>query len=142
MKFHSLMTIALLLLAFDSGAVLLHPEAFPAPRNAVAAASSNEGGSAGDAAGPAVFFHDAAIAAASEAPSGMAKARHAQEQTLVPAAGMQAAGQPLPEPLSLSLLGLGFALLGWTRRRGKWLGRLTQCLRRHLFPWPALCWLD
>jgi hypothetical protein len=42
------------------------------------------------------------------------------------------------EPLSLGMLGAGFALLGWTRRRGNWFDRLKQ----GVFPWPALCWLD
>lgn len=61
---------------------------------------------------------------------------------VVLAADLQPGGQPLPEPLPLSLLGLGFAVLGWTRRRGNPFGRLKQDLERHLFPWPALSWLD
>lgn len=42
------------------------------------------------------------------------------------------------EPLSLGMLGAGFALLGRTRRRGNWFDRLKQ----GIVPWPALCWLD
>jgi len=106
MKFHPLMAAALLLLAFDSGAVLLHPEAFPAPQVTAAAASP------------------------------------AQAQPVAPVAGTQPLDQPLPEPLPLSLLGAGFAMLGWTRRRGTLFGRLKLDLRRRLFPWPALSWLD
>ena len=81
MKFHSLMGMVLLLLAFDSGAVTLVADTGPA-------------------------------------------------------------GGPLPEPLPLSLLGLGFAVLGWTGRRGRLFGRLKLDLARRLFPWPALSWLD
>lgn len=58
------------------------------------------------------------------------------------AAGTQPASQPLPEPLPLSLLGVGFALLGWTGRRGKLFDRLKLDLAQRLFPWPALSWLD
>ena len=42
------------------------------------------------------------------------------------------------DPVSLGMLGAGFALLGWTRRRGNWFDRLKQ----GIVPWPALCWLD
>ncbi|KFI08463.1 hypothetical protein [Massilia sp. BSC265] len=169
MKFHSLMSLALLLLAFDSGAMLLHPEAFPAPQTKVSAVPADvpalEDGSPGDAAGArayqngdlgldiqgtagaeilravlAFFIHDAHAATATEAPSPANGASHAQEQVMVQAA--EPAGHALPEPLSLSLLGMGFAVLGLTRRRGNGFAGLTPALRRHLFPWPALCWLD
>lgn len=43
---------------------------------------------------------------------------------------------------SLKCLVLSMPALGWTGRRGNLLGRLKLDLRRRLFPWPALSWLD
>src|SRR5688572_21982553 len=100
MKFQSLMALALLLLAFDSGAVLLHPEAFPALPNAAAAVSAG-----------ALVDRSGDLVPNIQHPTG-AKVR-AQDQA-APVADAVPAGQPLPEPLPLSLLGLGLALLGWT----------------------------
>jgi hypothetical protein len=51
---------------------------------------------------------------------------------------------PASEPLSMGMLGAGFALMGWTRRRASWFGKRQgrQGWRFDVFPWPALCWLD
>lgn len=146
MKFHSLMAVALLLLAFDSAAVLLHPEAFLAPQNTAAAAIPDEGGSAGDAAGAWVYRNgDLVLDMQDTAGAEILRASLAFLQDVTAAEAVSrpaAASQPLPEPLPLSLLGLGFAALGWTRRGGNLFGRLKLDLHQRLFPWPALSWLD
>lgn len=51
---------------------------------------------------------------------------------------------PASEPLSMGMLGAGFALMGWTRRRGSWFDKIKggQGWRFDVLPWPALCWLD
>jgi hypothetical protein len=59
------------------------------------------------------------------------------------AAGTQPEMAPLPEPLSVGLLGAGIALLGWTRRQGSWGENLKRKLGQlNVLPWPGLCWLD
>ncbi len=159
MKFHSLIAASLLLLAVDSGATLLRAEV-PAAASAGMPAGDPAGAhvyqngdlvldirdSAGAEilrAGLSYFFCDEHIATANELPA----AAHvdpvrAAAQPMVEGS-VSNVDEPLPEPLSLGLLGAGIAVLGWTRRQEGWAEQLKRKLGLpDVLPWPALCWLD
>lgn len=156
MKFHSLIAAALLpacaggiaLLALDEGAAGVPAEHVPAARDARAGYVAvyrngdlelNIRGTAGIN----VLRSGLANLLQDEPPPGETGDRIcARETRPVPAGRPVPASVPDAEPLSMGMLGAGFALLGWTRRRGGWADRLKRGLQFDLFPWPALCWLD
>ena len=156
MKFHSLMAVALLLLACASGAALASSATAEsaAPKAEPVQAFTYQNADLvldiQDAAGAEIlragldyFFHDEHIATANEHPVGPVEAIPAQEDA-APSAEAQREPAPLSEPLSLTLFGAGLPLLGWTRRAGSQAVARTwrQRLVRAIWPWPSLSWLD
>ncbi len=150
MKFHSLMAVVFLLLAVDSGAALLPPAPLEVPAHALETSTRvyqngdlvleirDTAGGEILRAGLGYFFNDEHIATVNELPDEAVEPVRAQASAALPDGGAQMAGEELPEPWSLGLLGAGIALLGWTRRQESWM----DSLRRAVFPWPGLSWLD
>jgi hypothetical protein len=137
MKFHSLMAVAVLLLADVPAAVPQEEPVHVYQNGDLVLEIRDSAGGEILRAGLDYFFHDEHIATANELPAAPVEAIGLQGPVAdMPAAAVAA---QLPEPFSLALLGAGLVLLGWTRRQGARFERLKET---NVFPWPGLSWLD